>query len=150
MEKENLKIERRVKITKSKNGNNVLVYYGPEPQAYGYCAIGTQTVAKFIPQSMILDALRLVREYYSGAFLESALDDFYPRIRSVVNKIFNGQVGLLNILSDNADVVVTYEKLFKKAVDEVTANKNRHTPSREDYPWMEEKINPDVLRILGI
>lgn len=137
-----------VRLVMSKNGNPVVEVILEDGTKFTSSPTISKKVSDF---ALVLRAMTMVRESYLGKFRERALaEDFYPRVRGFVNKIFSGSVGLLNILSENVDEVVSNRTLFYTAREEVLNNDKRSAPSREQHPWITEKIDPRVLDILGI
>ena len=141
-----MKQENYVKMVRSLNGNQVV-----EVCVDGSKYTSTPTIAKMVSDiTLIFRVIELVRANYPEDFKENAIEDLYPRVRGLVNKIFNGYVGLLNVLNENAEFVVANSSLFYRAMKEVTFNEKRSAPSRAKHPWIQEKIDPRVLKILEI
>ena len=137
-----MKIQENVAII-GKDSKKVLIYCGrnvPQNQPY---YIGTRVISNFLPAELLAKALRLVRENYEGDFLKSALEDFYPRIKALVNKVYKGDVATLTWLAKSqAKLVKENEDLFRKAVAEVKQN-----PKRK-FPENVTGIKQEILAIL--
>lgn len=137
------KMDEQVMIIDTENGRNVLMYCGrnvPKEKPY---LIGTRVISGFLPVELLAKALRLIRDNYSDQFLESALEDFYPRIKALVNKVYKGEIPALIWLAKNQSKLVLENKdLFLRAVQEVKQN-----PKRQ-FPKNVTGIKPEVLAIL--
>ena len=124
-----MKIQEDVAVIETKDSRKALIYCGrnvPQNQPY---LIGTRVIANFLPIELLAKALKLVKENYKGDFLNSALEDFFPRIKSIVNKIYKGDTATLTWLAKSqAKLVTENEELFRRAVKEVTENPKRKFP----------------------
>ena len=140
-----MKIQEDVAVIETKDSRKALIYCGrnvPQNQPY---LIGTRVISGFLPVELLAQALRLIRANYSGQFLENALEDFYPRIKALVNKIYKGEIPALVWLAKNQSKLVLENKdLFLRAVQEVKQDPKRSFPELGEGV----SIKKEVLDIL--
>ena len=136
-------IQEQVTVITTREGRQALIYCGANvPQGKSYL-IGTRVIANFLPTELLVHALRLIRKNYEGDFLQSALNDFFPRIKSIINKIYKGDVATLTWLAKSqSKLVKENEDFFRKAVAEVKQNPKR------TFPENVTGIRPEILAIL--
>ena len=136
-------IPRKFFMGRSDDNHPMIEYVGPEGSYYR-----TEWVAKYIPADLLAEAIRLVKSNYQSPYRENGVNDFYPRIRSMVKKIYSGQLSWLQWLADHPDLVEENEDLFLRAVNELKGKKKVSFPSLEHHPWIEEKVSEEILEIL--
>ena len=150
--------EEKIIVAKNKKGHDVMLYYGPRVIKSGLtrkkdgkvikkrkksCYEGTRTIANFVSDSMLHEALEKVRDNYVGIFKESALMDFYRRVESLVNKVYSGSTEALEFVKTHQDLGLDNVDLFVMAVHALNFH-GKKFPSLEN----ENGFNPETLRIL--
>ena len=134
-----------VVVVKTKSGNPVLMYCGanvPHEKPY---LIGTRVIGNFLPAELLGEALRLIKANYQGEFKDHAVEDLYPRVQSLVNKVYKGDVATLTWLGKSQPRLVTEnEDLFARAVTEVKKNPKRQFPELCSITGLKK----EALRIL--
>ena len=112
-------IERKgeMLIFRSEITNNLVLFYDGQ--------IGSKGIALKLPKGKIKEignALSLIKSHY-GEYKQNAIEDFYPRIKVIVNRLYKGDYQLFNQLKDkdNSDMITANAELFRRAVSEVKA-----------------------------
>lgn len=136
-------IQEQVTVITTREGRQALIYCGANvPQGKSYL-IGTRVIANFLPTELLVHALRLIRKNYEGDFLQSAINDFFPRIKALVNKVYKGDVATLTWLDKSQSKLVTENQdLFLRAIQEIKQNPKR------TFPENVTGIKPEILAIL--
>lgn len=129
-----------VKVFRSETGHPVLFYGG---------FTGSEYVAPKIPKTQIDqigNALALIKAHYTGVFKESAIEDFYPRIKAIVNRLYKGDYVLFKWLKDhdNSKIVLNNADMFRRAVAEIKAEGKSLKKDKFDMKGAE-----DILAILS-
>jgi len=113
-------IERKgeMLIFRSEITNNLVLFYDG--------LTGSRRIAPKIPREKINEignALALIRKYYKEETMNSALKDFYPRIKAIVNRLYKGDYQLFNRLKDkdNSEIIIANAEMFKQAASEIKA-----------------------------
>ncbi|MBQ2600647.1 hypothetical protein II582_04830 [bacterium] len=112
----------RCKIFMSEHGRPTLWY-----QADSECGFyGSKEVAKRITKNQISEisnALSLIKKRYNKETVNNAIEDFYSRIKAIVNRLYKGDYVLFSWLKDHDEshIVVTHHELFRRAATELKA-----------------------------
>lgn len=137
--------EERVFVVESpKTRHPQMVYIGKKLPVFLLSAKGTRVVSNFIPDELVPEALRLVREQYVGKYKLCALMDFFTRVNAFVNEIYSGSEWRLKWLKERQEFVLDNKDLFVMAVHAVSTNPNREFPCLTT----EDGFDPEVLRVL--
>lgn len=104
---------------------------------------GSRVVAGFVPQKLLPEALRKIRQSYVTPYKEVALMDFYPRIHSIVNSVYSGSKNAWKDLKKQQQFIIDNKDLFSIAVTVVSADSSKKFPS-----WNADGFRQDVLEIL--
>ena len=129
-----------VKVFRSEAGHPVLFYGG---------FTGSEYVAPKIPKNKINEignALALIKAHYTGIFKKNAIEDFYPRIKAIVNRLYKGDYILFKWLKDHDDsqIVLNNADMFRRAVAEIKAGNKVLKKDKFDLEGAE-----DILAILS-
>ena len=113
-------IERKgeMLIFRSEITNNLVLFYDGQR--------GSKRIALKLPKEKINEignALALIKRHYIGEYKKNAIEDFYPRIKVIVNRLYKGDYQLFNQLKDkdNSGMITANAELFRRAVSEVKA-----------------------------
>ena len=139
----NEKKERVFTVQSRKGPYPQLVYIGENVPVNLTSLKGSRVIANFIPDCLLPEAIRLIRNEYAYPFKESALIDFLPRIVSWVNAVYRGSLKAWEKLKQQQDFVLANKDLFLMAVAVVRVNEKRKFPS-----WETDGFDDEALSIL--
>ena len=112
----------RCKIFISQHGRPTLWYQADEDGGY----YSSKEIAKRIPNDQkdeLCNAITLIKRHYNTATKSNAIEDFYPRIKAIVRRLYKGDYVLFAWLKDHDEshIVTTHADLFRRAATELKA-----------------------------
>lgn len=125
-----------------------IVYVGSRLPSSLLSAKGTRVLSNFIPDELVPEALRLVRDNYVGKYKQCALMDLFTRVNAFVNEIYRHSEWRLKWIKERQSFVLENKDLFVMAVRVVTLSLN--CANKREFPSLatEDGFDPEVLRIL--
>ena len=111
----------RCKVFLSEHGRPTLWYEANREKGGFY---GTKEIAKRIPNDQkdtLCYAISLIKRHYNKETKKQAIEDFYPRIKSIVRRLYKGDYALFSWLKnhDESHMVTTHADLFRRAASEI-------------------------------
>jgi predicted site-specific integrase-resolvase len=135
----------KCKIFISEHGRPTLWYQADEDGGY----YSSKEVAKRIPNDQkneLSNALSLIKKHYNPATKSNAIEDFYPRIKSIVRRLYKGDYVLFAWLKnrDESHIVATHADLFRRTATELKSEGKTLNTDKFDMNNAEE-----ILAILS-
>ena len=128
----------KFKIFISEHGRPTLWYQIDDEGVYG-----TKVIVKQISNNQKEDlchAITLLKKHYNPETKKQALEDFYPRIKAIVKRIYKGDYVLFSWLKDHDEshIVTTHSDLFRRAATELKSKGKTLKTDRFDTNGAEE------------
>lgn len=135
----------KCKIFLSEHGRPTLWYQADNDSGY----YGSKEIAKRITKNKIgeiCNAISMIKKHYNKETVNNAIEDFYPRIKAIVNRIYKGDYVLFAWLKDHDEshIVTTHTDLFRRAATELKTEGKTINTDKFDTKGAEE-----ILAILS-
>lgn len=135
----------KCKIFLSEHGRPTLWYQADNDGGY----YGSKEIAKRITKNEIgeiCNAISLIKKHYNKETVNNAIEDFYPRIKAIVNRLYKGDYVLFSWLKDNDEshIVTTHTDLLRRAATELKAEGKTINTEKFELDGAE-----DILAILS-
>lgn len=129
----------KFKIFMSDNGNPTLWYQIDQDGG----VYGTKVIVKQISNNQKEDlchAITLIKKWYNASTKKQAIEDFFPRIKAMVKRIYKGDYVLFSWLKghDESHIVTTHSDLFRRAATELKSEGKTLKTDRFDTNGAEE------------